>query len=846
MHDAAVSDARTSPTRRELLWAALALAACVTVLLWEPLTHWRERTFTTADLLQRYPYFRIEPDHVPRNALLCDPVLEFLPWIEFARGELEQGRFPAWNPLNGCGVPFWANGQCAVLAPSTLWHCLFDTKPALLASAFFESWWIGLFTFLFLRRLALHAWAALGGAIVFLSCGHNSLLLAYPHTGVIAFLPSALYCAESLVQTFERRGPRRARRWTLALLATVLAMAYGGHPESLFFASATLAAFVASRLAALGWAEWRGRSASSIAVPLAVRFAFVASVALACAAPMLVPTLDYVLRSTRAQAIAASGHEALDSTTWPRYAFPDVLGRPIDGALFAPREPPPNYETANLAYVGALAMLLAALGLRRGVARAATLPFAVIAVVWLPWAHDLGGFARVLGLIPGVAWIPHYVGQAPWALAIAVLSAAALDRVLSSEHVASRARAAVFLALSGAATAITFRGALELVAQRAVRHSVPAELVAAARAHVGTLGSALVVGCFAIGLALAANRLAARRLGVALALAVLFVQGPLTQSRYHVACEDRFVAPRTAALDTLAREVGDARVLILSPVGVPPHVNMRYGLHLVTTYDALGVFEYERLLHAVLDPSRAWQATLTADARALELLGVEFVAIDSPGASAPPRTPSGTPRAHWMGTPDELEEAAQLDSAVLYRLKSTRGRAWLVPNGFVQHDAEGALRYAAAAAFDPYTAVVLGPDLPVDFAARAAWAHPPGPRTREQLALERAAVLGSVDSELEHPGFLRLRVRQSSAQYLVLATTRDAGWSATLDGHPAPLLQANSAFMALDVPEGEHLVELTYRPRGWSVALVSAALGLASALAWCIRREPTAARAAHR
>ena len=83
-------------------------------------------------------------------------------------------------------------------------------------------------------------------------------------------------------------------------------------------------------------------------------------------------------------------------------------------------------------------------------------------------------------------------------------------------------------------------------------------------------------------------------------------------------------------------------------------------------------------------------------------------------------------------------------------------------------------------------------------------------------------------------------MRQSSAQYLVLATTRDAGWSATLDGSPAPLLQANSAFMALDVPEGEHVVELSYRPRGWSMCLLAAALGLAGALAWCVRRGPTA------
>jgi hypothetical protein len=49
--------------------------------------------------------------------------------------------------------------------------------------------------------------------------------------------------------------------------------------------------------------------------------------------------------------------------------------------------------------------------------------------------------------------------------------------------------------------------------------------------------------------------------------------------------------------------------------------------------------------------------------------------------------------------------------------------------------------------------------------------------------------------------------------YAVLVDAFDPGWNASVDGSDRPLLRANLAFRAIEVPPGRHAVELAYRPR---------------------------------
>jgi len=67
----------------------------------------------------------------------------------------------------------------------------------------------------------------------------------------------------------------------------------------------------------------------------------------------------------------------------------------------------------------------------------------------------------------------------------------------------------------------------------------------------------------------------------------------------------------------------------------------------------------------------------------------------------------------------------------------------------------------------------------------------------------------------DHPG--TLVVRQSFAE----------GWQAQLDGHDTPVRPADVLFQAVQVPAGQHLVTLRYRPSSVTWGLIASLMGLA-------------------
>ncbi|MBN2470778.1 MAG: hypothetical protein JXN59_08650, partial [Anaerolineae bacterium] len=64
------------------------------------------------------------------------------------------------------------------------------------------------------------------------------------------------------------------------------------------------------------------------------------------------------------------------------------------------------------------------------------------------------------------------------------------------------------------------------------------------------------------------------------------------------------------------------------------------------------------------------------------------------------------------------------------------------------------------------------------------------------------------------PNTLAVVVNTPAPAYLLLAEVWYPGWEAFIDGAPAPLYRANTAFRAVYLPEpGEHTVLLAFRPR---------------------------------
>jgi hypothetical protein len=109
-----------------------------------------------------------------------------------------------------------------------------------------------------------------------------------------------------------------------------------------------------------------------------------------------------------------------------------------------------------------------------------------------------------------------------------------------------------------------------------------------------------------------------------------------------------------------------------------------------------------------------------------------------------------------------------------------------------------------------------------------------GPENRNRLIVEDptrpltdiAEVSGTAQITRDEPERLVVETASPGASYLVVSDTFDPGWSATLDGKPAPIRPAYVAFRAVALPPGDHIVEFTYRPAGFVLGLGVTILGV--------------------
>jgi hypothetical protein len=124
-----------------------------------------------------------------------------------------------------------------------------------------------------------------------------------------------------------------------------------------------------------------------------------------------------------------------------------------------------------------------------------------------------------------------------------------------------------------------------------------------------------------------------------------------------------------------------------------------------------------------------------------------------------------------------------------------------------------------------------------EFTAASAFARL-GPQAKERLIVEDPdhplpedmTADGTTTIVVDDPERVELETSSEGPSYLFLADTFDPGWSATVDGKPAPIRPAYVAFRAVYLPAGAHRVAFTYVPAGFRPGLVATAAGLAVVL----------------
>ena len=739
---------------------------------------------------------------------------------------LRLGSWPTWDPFLGFGQPFLANPGAQVLYPWTWLSLLLRPIPAYTGYVVAHLAFAGLGLYLLGRRGGLSRHAALGGASVFVLSGPLlSLVSLWQHLAGAAWMPWVLLAADAAL---SRPTVVRTLLWGAAAACQILS----GSVD----------------VAAMTWLLLLVEGLRLVERPLVGRAngrrlasaAGAAAFALLLTAALWLPALALLRQSARAHLPETfrsywSLHPwSLGQMLLPVFTRDLPLREDIQERVFEGREP-----FLSSIYLGLSALpLVAASLIGAGRARARWLACVGLAALVVGLGRHTVVYDWLLWAAPPLA-ILRYPSKAVIVAAVVwgLLAGHGIDALRSGDRRARRA--ASLVAVAAALTAVAAEGGLLLRGEDLGRHFLRADAPGPGFAALlaPAAGKVLIAAAASAGVALL---LVARAGPTPRRFATAALMGAVLADLFHAHHDLNPTLPRAwletppEALavfraDTLpriytfeynARVLGktyrrpsdedafDPRVDAgLTPLAsralalqayLPAWVSSRWGLQGSFVPDALLLLPRPaRNLNALLGASEETPAFT----RLLRAAGVTHVFA-----------------LHDEGLEDLLPVgrfAGRFAREIrVFRIPDPLPRTYAVDGVRV---ADGRESYGALLdpGFDPSREVVL----------------PSGtPRAPSSAFVGRSELLEY------RPDRVLIAAQLSHDAHVVLLDAFDAGWRARVDGREAPLLRANTAFRAVPVPAGRHLVALRYRPRPVVVGLlVSLATLLAAASLALIR-----------
>ncbi|BDG07418.1 YfhO family protein [Anaeromyxobacter paludicola] len=734
-----------------------------------------------------------------------DALRYMLPAWQVASRALAAGRWPEWMDGVGFGAAFAANPVHAVATPLGWLAAALPGPGGLAAWSVLHLLVAGLGAAAFAARLgAARLGALFAGASLALG-GYAGSVLVNGLGPAIAWTPWVAWAAEGLAAAAGQEGPHRRRAlaaasaWLAAALAFQLST---GEPlcalGAAYLAGVVLLARSPRRLEALGALAASGAAA------------------LLLAAVAVLPAAALLAGSSRlSERGAQAGSWALHPLRLVELVWPGALGDPAgQGWLARALAPAPGGGEpfwSLLLHAGAPALLLAAWagrerrlrGLLAGSGLLLLLALGAHTPVWPAWRavflpEQLGRYAEkhVFGAL--VLW--------------SALAGVGFTRCFEERRAGRGLRAGAWAAAAGLAAAALGLGALRpvaagWVAARAQALALPLDAAGGVEAAVrGGLAGAAGAAAFAVALGLAARaRLGGLAAGLAAAGALLPSVG-LVRSAVLVAPR-ALVESRPAALAPIPASPGRPPPRLMRPEGfamrtrvedgadfarlfreaLEPNVPASFGVAALPGFEPS---ESRRALRfwATVFPRMTWES-LT------RLCGVEWVYVQRPMSEA-----TGLPAI-----------AAGPDGWSLQRAPGVRPRAFVTPRWARAATEDEALSLLAADGreADPALVVLAGPG-PL----------PPGGAEGPLVPCEAAS---------PEPERVEVRCEAPRGGQLVLLDELADGWTAELDGRPAPIALADGLFRAVQVEPGRHRAVFRYRTPGLRLG---AAISLAAWAAW--------------
>jgi hypothetical protein len=230
---------------------------------------------------------------------------------------------------------------------------------------------------------------------------------------------------------------------------------------------------------------------------------------------------------------------------------------------------------------------------------------------------------------------------------------------------------------------------------------------------------------------------------------------------------------------------------------LPPNIGTHYGLEDARGYAAMTLERYAAAEPFWSIPQPTWSNRVESfDSPFLSLMNVRF-ALAKHGSPLPPA---------WriLGAFDAYDV-----------VENTR----VLPRAFVPATVHAGVTRAEAF-HGVETSGDFGASAWIEGGERATGANGPGTVTTRELGSK-----------------LDMQASMANDGWIVVSESAWNGWHATIDGKAAPVRVADSTFIGVHVPKGEHHVRLVYQPLSFVIGAGVSALTLLVLSAWCLVGE---------
>ena len=278
------------------------------------------------------------------------PLLQFVPWRQFALDCLRQGHLPLWNPWLGMGAPLLANYQSALLYPPNILLIFTGLAWGHGLLMVLHLIWAGYGMIVVARRLRL---GPLAQAVAGLSFSLSGYLVArggfLSINAAAAWLPWIVVAVDNMAKQTADHGWSKSAVKAVLWLSLALSLQWlAGHAQTAWYSLLLVCFWGGWR--AIEQQGWKGLWRTGVGLIGAGVLAFMMS------AVQLLPTVEYLIQSHRATAL--DPELVLTYSFWPwrllGLVMPDLFGNPATGDYWGYG----NYWEDAI-YIGVLPLLLA-------------------------------------------------------------------------------------------------------------------------------------------------------------------------------------------------------------------------------------------------------------------------------------------------------------------------------------------------------------------------------------------------------------------------------------------------------------------------------------------------------